>query len=201
MLQFNIPSHVWCFVTRITLSRLSTLAYCIICYQPIWYIIVFTFFHYVYAQPKTKEVVSFVLSIDKSLQAFVILFLFRYVRLIVNLASSWCYRTTPIPGSPKLCAQDVTVIVPTVQPYGKEFEECIQSIYTNRPAQVIVVTAGEGSNISKAAKNCEQYPTVVPFATEAQNKRKQLCRALQLVRLKKNIKNLQLPNKRESRRT
>lgn len=61
------------------------------------------------------------------------------MRLVVAF---WRYKPYPVPKVPSHTSKDVTVIVPTVKPYGEDFEECIRSIAHNHPAEILVVTAG-----------------------------------------------------------
>ena len=120
-----------------------------------------------------------------TLKLFSALFLFRYVRLIYNLKAFLSYQPIAIPEEPSLtAAKDVTVIVPTVEPYGTQFEECIQSIDYNGPSKIIVVTAGPG-NYEKAIKSTRMYTKVVVMNCNAQNKREQVCLAIPEVRKKR----------------
>lgn len=68
-------------------------------------------------------------------------------------------------------------MVPTVEPYGEDFEECIRSIRLNRPGKVIVVTAGPG-NYDRAVGNISIYPNVLIKNCQFQNKRRQVNEAL-----------------------
>ena len=75
---------------------------------------------------------------------FIVLFFFRYSRHLVNLVASCFCKPVAVSDYPKLRARDVTVIVPTVKPYGVQFDECIRSVYANRRAKILIVTAGLG---------------------------------------------------------
>lgn len=75
----------------------------------------------------------------------------------------------------------MTVIVPTVLPYGEEFEECIDSVMQNHPAEIFVVTAGT-ENFKKALLINKQYPDIRVSRVEVPNKRVQICVALLKVR-------------------
>lgn len=57
---------------------------------------------------------------------FIVLVSFRYVRLVVNIVAFFLYR--PIAVSEGLTADDVTVIIPSLEAEGEEFDECIESI-------------------------------------------------------------------------
>ncbi|KAF6234803.1 hypothetical protein HO173_007023 [Letharia columbiana] len=135
-------------------------------YQPIWYISLIVAIDALFSLPNTK------------LKIFVILFLFRYVRLIVNLTAFCLYKPVAIPTHPSLTAKDVTVIVPTVAPYGKDFEECIQSIQANGPAKIVIVTAGPG-NYERAIQSVDMSSNILIKHCHVQNKRAQVCEALE----------------------
>lgn len=67
--------------------------------------------------------------------------------------------------------------MPTVQPYGKDFEECIRSVMQNHPAEILVVTAG-AENLERALLTKAQYPEIQVSTVEWPNKRVQVCEAL-----------------------
>ncbi|EON68548.1 hypothetical protein W97_07806 [Coniosporium apollinis CBS 100218] len=81
---------------------------------------------------------------SKFVYAFVLLFLYRYLRFIVNTISSWYFRrfqSVPLPGKPTVLRDDVTVIIPTV--CGKDtkcLEHTLRSCLENRPYEIIIVT-------------------------------------------------------------
>lgn len=122
---------------------------------------------------------------DTTLRLFVLLSWFRYMRLIMNLAAYCSYKPVAVPSRPSLTAKDVTVIIPTVQPYGYHFVESIQSICANGPATIIIVTAGPG-NYDRAIKSTSMYPNILVKHCTVQNKRKQICEALPKVRKREN---------------
>lgn len=71
---------------------------------------------------------------------FLFLFVFRYLRLIVHIISYWLlYRPTPISRNPRYRPEDVTVIVPTVDPENSDFVGCISSILSHRPKILMIV--------------------------------------------------------------
>ncbi|KAK3392692.1 glycosyltransferase like family 2-domain-containing protein, partial [Podospora didyma] len=83
---------------------------------------------------------------DWSIYWFLILFTWRYLRLAAHLISFWCYK----PARLKRGAQptytpnrDVTVILPTIDPRGEDFQECLRTCAENSPAAIIIVTAGD----------------------------------------------------------
>lgn len=51
---------------------------------------------------------------DLWVQAFVVLFIFKYLKVVVHTISFLLYRPYPIPAEPTVNPEDVTVIIPTV---------------------------------------------------------------------------------------
>ncbi|KAM0549543.1 hypothetical protein ACHAPJ_009359 [Fusarium lateritium] len=73
---------------------------------------------------------------------FCTLFVLRYARLIGHVLGSWMYRPAEISPDPAFTRSDVTVILPTIDPHGPDFRECVDSILANHPACILVVTVG-----------------------------------------------------------
>ena len=114
------------------------------------------------------------------LKVFVVLFCFRNIRLIGNLVAFILYKPVPLSDHPIFKAEDVTVIVPTVEPHGDHFDECIRSIYANGPARIFIVTAGPGL-YDIARRSTAMYPNVTVKNCNVQNKRRQICAVLPMV--------------------
>ncbi|KAF5014100.1 hypothetical protein F66182_15040, partial [Fusarium sp. NRRL 66182] len=74
------------------------------------------------------------------MRSFILLFLYRYVRLVVNLWSFYTFKPIPIPENPKLTAEDVTVIVPSLEGCGDELVETIRTILDTKPHELLLVT-------------------------------------------------------------
>lgn len=151
------------------LSKLALQYQIPILYQLIWRICV------------CAIVATFILLPGTTLKIFIVQFSFRYVRLLVNLTAFCLYKPIVISGHPDLTARNVTVIIPTVEPYGKLFEECIESIYASGPAKIIIVTAG-AHNYDRAIESASMYPDIRIMRCHIQNKRKQLQIAIREVR-------------------
>ncbi len=80
---------------------------------------------------------------DPSLYWFLALFTWRYLRFVVNLAAFWCYSPSPRPINPTyVSSRDVTVVIPTAGPERSCFRETITSCAANKPAKIVIVTAG-----------------------------------------------------------
>ncbi|WZH45922.1 nucleotide-diphospho-sugar transferase [Fusarium acuminatum] len=83
------------------------------------------------------------LSNDVWTQVFCTLFILRYLRLLGHVLGSWIYRPSQISADPAFTRRDVTVILPTIDPHGPDFRECVESILANHPACILVVTVGD----------------------------------------------------------
>ncbi|KAK4172216.1 family 2 putative glycosyltransferase [Triangularia setosa] len=81
---------------------------------------------------------------DYWLYWFIIFATWRYARFILNCIGWLLYKPAPLSRNPTYTAnRDVTVILPTIDPTGVDFQECISTCAQNEPSQVIVITAGD----------------------------------------------------------
>ena len=110
--------------------------------------------------PQLSSTISYLLTLHKCTLLFMTLFCFRYIRLVVNSLGFYIYSATPILSDPALTSNDVTVIVPTVDPFNPDFAECISSIAATEPAFIIIVTAGGYQNFRKASA----YSNLLPLS-------------------------------------
>ena len=152
-------------------------------YSPVGNIFAVTIINYVSIHPVISTFVENFLSLNRWTQTFISLFIFRYTRLVVNTISFLTCKETPIPifpNLPTLRPKDVTVIVPSVEPSGDDFINCISSIKKNHPAKIIIVTAGPGKE-AEAKGVCSSYDdedVFELFHCNVPNKRSQVCKAL-----------------------
>ncbi|PYI16774.1 polysaccharide synthase Cps1 [Aspergillus violaceofuscus CBS 115571] len=110
--------------------------------------------------------------------------IYRYFRLVVNLVSFWTFKPIPLPENPELTAQDVTVILPTLEGCGDELVETIRTILDNHPFELLLVT------IEANRKKAEHMLSLMPaskskirlFTVTHPNKRRQMTRAIPEVR-------------------
>lgn len=114
-------------------------------------------------------------------QIFLLLFAYRYLRLVVNLFLFWTFKPIPIPENPTLHPQDVTVILPTLDGEGAELERTVHSILQNEPKELILVTIDE--NLSKAQGLISRMPAgdhgrLRCMSVKQANKRRQMARAV-----------------------
>ena len=118
--------------------------------------------------------------------AFLGVFAFRYVRLLVHCVAFFCYRPAPEKANPRFTSKNVTVVVPTVSPEATDFAETIACICSNEPHSIMVVTVGAASEM--LARDClalfiHKYPMInwrFLHTTEA-NKRAQLGAAIRQI--------------------
>lgn len=103
---------------------------------------------------------------------------------MVNCFSFWTFKPILPPENPKLTAQDVSVIIPTLEGCGDELVETIRSILANHPFELLLVTIE--ANRKKAEKMLETMPAsksrIRLFTVLHPNKRHQMVRALPEVR-------------------
>ncbi|KAL8917587.1 MAG: hypothetical protein Q9208_007870 [Pyrenodesmia sp. 3 TL-2023] len=72
--------------------------------------------------------------------AFVILWLWRYLRTLVHILAAWTFKPIRPALVPRFGAQDVTVVLPTLGMDDKNFRRCLMSINACRPGKFIIVT-------------------------------------------------------------
>ena len=108
---------------------------------------------------------------------FIIVFLFRYVRLFGNLIAFSSYKATAVLDCPNLTGRDATVILATLGPYGNDLEECIHSVQANKPAKTIIVTAGPENRDGLFEYTC-LYPNITLMHCNISDRRLQICKAL-----------------------
>ncbi|KAI6083942.1 glycosyltransferase family 2 protein [Hypoxylon rubiginosum] len=109
---------------------------------------------------------------------FWVLWVHRYLRLIVHSFSHWLYKSKPIPSKPKFTSNDVTVIIPTIHNHFEDLRSSLESILVCRPYELILVTtADKFLALEKLAKTLST-PNVRVLYTGIANKRLQVCEAL-----------------------
>ncbi|KAJ8122152.1 hypothetical protein ONZ43_g1581 [Nemania bipapillata] len=109
---------------------------------------------------------------------FWILWIHRYLRLIVHTFTHWTYKSKPIPKAPRLTANNVTVIIPTIHNVFEELRSSLESILACKPAELILVTtADKHVGLEELAKSLSS-PNVRVLCTQIANKRLQVCEAL-----------------------
>ncbi|KAF1943517.1 hypothetical protein EJ02DRAFT_373354 [Clathrospora elynae] len=116
---------------------------------------------------------------------FSALFLFRYVRLWVNLASNWMYTPIQPVDYPTITSKDMTVIIPTVAEDLQQLKETVQSAYRLEPLELLLVTPDV--RVKRVYQMVEELgsPKIIQVLSVSQaNKRRQLCRAIPEVETK-----------------
>ena len=149
-------------------------------YQSLWYYVLAGLVLVSISTVITPIAWIFLSTISSDCLAFPALFLFRYARLVVNLIGFCLYKPAAVPRRPTIKPSDVSVIIPTVEGEGEDFLECIRSVYVNKPAKIIIVTAGPDI-YNRALKSVSAYKNIVIKNSSVQNKRRQVCVGLQEV--------------------
>ncbi|KAI9651278.1 hypothetical protein NHQ30_001316 [Ciborinia camelliae] len=76
---------------------------------------------------------------------FVFLFVFKFLKVFVNLFS-YKYLATWRPPAlhPSVAPSDVTVIISSVGDFGRDFVQTVESVLENHPAKILISTVGTG---------------------------------------------------------
>ncbi|THZ86917.1 hypothetical protein D6C84_02113 [Aureobasidium pullulans] len=106
------------------------------------------------------------------------LFIFRYLRLVVNLISNWTYKPTPIPDRPNYSNKDVTVIIPTIEGEGENLCRTIKTCLATQPFEILIVTID--ANIKRAERTAAALNSskIRVLSVAKANKRSQMCAAI-----------------------
>ncbi|KAI0153235.1 hypothetical protein GGR57DRAFT_468103 [Xylariaceae sp. FL1272] len=124
---------------------------------------------------------------------FILLFLFRYVRVLGNLHSYlFLYRVAVAPKDARYRPGNVAVLLQTVGDMDAHFEECVKCIVRQKPYQLIICTTSADGNLERlqAARDMIQRQLKdesedllrVPIhchAIEEPNRRKQFLHSLE----------------------
>ncbi|KAK2630301.1 hypothetical protein QTJ16_001121 [Diplocarpon rosae] len=126
-------------------------------------------------------------------KAFLLLFVFKFLKVIVHTLSFLLYRPYPISRDPMFKPRDVTVIIPTVGAIDdQEFRETLRTIIANEPAHVIVCTVGGdklqiadrvcAEKLAAAKARCPTHTLVRAISIDEASKRRQIFQAIQAVK-------------------
>ncbi|KAI0839311.1 glycosyltransferase family 2 protein [Hypoxylon sp. FL0890] len=113
---------------------------------------------------------------------FWILWIHRYLRLIVHTLSHWFYKSKPIPSKPTFTPDDVTVIIPTIHNVFEELRPSLESILACRPYELILVTTVDKHVALEKLVKTLSTPNIRVLFTPIANKRLQVCEALPKVK-------------------
>lgn len=109
---------------------------------------------------------------------FWVLWIHRYLRLLVHCVTHWTYKSKPIPVRPSYTSKDVTVIIPTIHNVFEELRPSIMSILACNPAELILVTTVNKKDDLDRLVETLDFPKIRVFCTSIANKRIQVCKAL-----------------------
>ncbi|KAI1840670.1 hypothetical protein JX265_006121 [Neoarthrinium moseri] len=107
-----------------------------------------------------------------------VLFIHRYLRLVVHCFSHWMYKSKPIPEKPRLTSDDVTVVIPTIHNVFEELRPSLESILACQPHELILVTTVDKVESLKQLAKTLSSPSIRVLSTPIANKRLQVCEAL-----------------------
>lgn len=108
----------------------------------------------------------------------IILWLHRYVRLIVHCFSHWTYKSKPIPEKPSYTAEDVTVVIPTIHNCFEELRPSLESILACKPHELILVTTFDKEVSLLKLVSTLSSRNIRVLCSSIANKRLQVCEAL-----------------------
>lgn len=109
---------------------------------------------------------------------FCLLWLHRYVRLIVHCISHWSYKSKPIPNKFSYRSTDVTVVIPTIHDNFDELRPSLESILATQPHEMIMVTTADKFDDLQRVATTLSSRNIRIFCTQYANKRIQVCEAL-----------------------
>ncbi|KAI9733370.1 MAG: hypothetical protein M1834_003454 [Cirrosporium novae-zelandiae] len=118
-----------------------------------------------------------------SFRLFTIIWLYRYIRFVVNCLSSWTFKPYPLPEKPTYFPEDVTIIIPTTGRVEDDWRlhECIISCLRTKPWAIMIVTVNiERERLARLVKAIDSQIQVLSIGYA--NKRHQLCHAIPKVR-------------------
>ncbi|KAF2751294.1 glycosyltransferase family 2 protein [Sporormia fimetaria CBS 119925] len=116
---------------------------------------------------------------------FATLFLFRYIRLWVNLAANWLYKPIPPPDEPTITSDDMTVIIPTVAEDIQQLKETVQTAYGLEPRELLLVTPeARVKRVYQMVEELGNPKKIQVLSIRQANKRRQLSRAIPEVQTK-----------------
>lgn len=114
-----------------------------------------------------------------------ILWLWRYVRLIVHCISHWNYKSIVPKDKQRYTSDDVTVIIPTIHNYFEDLQGSLESILACHPAKLILVTtwnkhrALEQMAAKLRSPDGAHTTQIEVLHVDKANKRLQVCKALE----------------------
>ncbi|GAB7344115.1 hypothetical protein MBLNU457_2015t1 [Dothideomycetes sp. NU457] len=110
--------------------------------------------------------------------AAIVLFVFRYLRLVVNLISHWTFKPTAIPETPSYGPQDVTVIIPTLDGDGENLRRTVKTCLATDPFEVLIVTVEASVEAASRMATSIDSKRIRVLTVAKANKRRQMCRAI-----------------------
>ncbi|KJR81539.1 glucosylltransferase family 2 [Sporothrix schenckii 1099-18] len=134
-----------------------------------------------FSTPLSLPIPAFLHSTTFWAYIFCIVWLHRYIRLLVHCVSHWTYKSKPILEKPKYSAKDVTVVIPTIHHTFEELRPSLESIIACNPYELLLVTtASKIDALEDLADSLREsgYKSIRVMCTSVANKRLQVCLAL-----------------------
>jgi len=113
----------------------------------------------------------------------IVIWIHRYLRLIVHCISHWVYKSIQPKEKPKYTSKDVSVIVPTIHNQFEELLPSLRSILACKPAKLILVTTWNRhealEQLAATLRSPETEAVIEVLHVDKANKRLQVCKALE----------------------
>ncbi|KAK0866970.1 hypothetical protein LTR87_014784 [Friedmanniomyces endolithicus] len=115
------------------------------------------------------------------LAAFIVLFIFRYLRTVVSIFTFNLYRPKRIRDKARYTSSDVTVVVPTTFKSETELTHCLRCIFACSPAEVLIVCSIANVPLIRQICSLKGFKQVEVLGVKKLNKRTQMIKALKEV--------------------
>jgi cellulose synthase/poly-beta-1,6-N-acetylglucosamine synthase-like glycosyltransferase len=96
----------------------------------------------------------------------------------VNCISHWTFKPISLPKEPTLTSKDVTIIIPTIDGDGADFQQMLRICLNADPYEIILVTIDANLKRLTDLTNSVSSSSIRVFSITYANKRRQMCRAL-----------------------
>ncbi|KAF2225660.1 nucleotide-diphospho-sugar transferase [Elsinoe ampelina] len=113
---------------------------------------------------------------------FLLVWLFRYFRLLVNIAAFFRFEPRFAPTTPRFTPGDVTFLMPTTFSDPGEVVKCLKGIQKCNPAAIIIVTSNAKLETVKTAITDAGIINTVVLGVSKLNKRRQMLVGLEHIK-------------------
>lgn len=116
-----------------------------------------------------------------ALAAWVLFFIFRYLRTVVSIYTWMTFQPKQIQEKPTFTSKDVSVVCPTTFKTPEELVKCLRGISRCLPAAIYVVTSHANVDALKKCIKQHSISNVKVLGVSKLNKRVQMLKALEYV--------------------